>query len=326
MSLGFIVLRHVNSELSDKYWIKCYDCIRKHYPENEIIIIDDNSNYEFITDKDLYKTLIINSEYHKRGELLPYYYYLHNKLFDTAVILHDSVFLMRPFDFKIIENIKTFEFLWHFDPWKNIPHFGGAPSEQKQKQMIYLYNDNGLNKFFNSKIWNGCFGGMTIITYNYLVRLNNRYDISKLLNIVLNRSDRECFERVIACLLVYLNYDKAIPTGTVARKKFIRRNRHGVRTGPSRTARLYGSVFGDISIYSRNSIIIKKSNIYPSELLKFLSVHGNLDDPEVQTAIHLLQTKAVEKVDLLSKTHECVTFENWFCYSDLPAVKIWSGR
>ena len=59
MSLGFIVLRHVNSELSDKYWIKCYDCIRKHYPENEIIIIDDNSNLVFITDKDLYKTLII---------------------------------------------------------------------------------------------------------------------------------------------------------------------------------------------------------------------------------------------------------------------------
>ena len=22
-----------------------------------------------------------------------------------------------------LENIKTFEFLWHFDPWKNIPHF-----------------------------------------------------------------------------------------------------------------------------------------------------------------------------------------------------------
>lgn len=77
--IGFIILRHVNNDLTNKYWIHCYNCIRKHYQENHILIIDDNSNYNFITNKELYKTTIINSEYHQRGELLPYYYYLHNK-------------------------------------------------------------------------------------------------------------------------------------------------------------------------------------------------------------------------------------------------------
>ena len=43
-SLGFIILRHVNSELTNKYWVNCYNCIRRHYPENKILIIDDNSN------------------------------------------------------------------------------------------------------------------------------------------------------------------------------------------------------------------------------------------------------------------------------------------
>ena len=93
--IGFIILRHVNNKLTNKYWIHCYNCIRKFYKENKIIIIYDNSNYNFITNEKLYKTTIINSEYPKRGELLPYYYYLHNKLFDVAVIIHDSVFINK---------------------------------------------------------------------------------------------------------------------------------------------------------------------------------------------------------------------------------------
>jgi hypothetical protein len=33
------------------------------------------------------------------------------------------------------------------------------------------------------------------------MHINNKYNISKLLDVILNRSDRMCFERVIACLL-----------------------------------------------------------------------------------------------------------------------------
>jgi len=38
-TIGFIILRHVNSSIVNKYWIQCYDCIRNHYPENIIMII-----------------------------------------------------------------------------------------------------------------------------------------------------------------------------------------------------------------------------------------------------------------------------------------------
>ena len=37
------MLRHVNNTETNKYWIHCYNCIRKYYPENKILIIDDNS-------------------------------------------------------------------------------------------------------------------------------------------------------------------------------------------------------------------------------------------------------------------------------------------
>jgi hypothetical protein len=111
-TIGFIILRHVNSNITNKYWIKCYDCIRKYYPENTIMIIDDNSDYNFITNKELYNTHIIQSEYPKRGELLPYYYYIHNKLFDKAVFIHDSVFINKYMDFSKIDK---YQILWGFE-------------------------------------------------------------------------------------------------------------------------------------------------------------------------------------------------------------------
>ena len=188
--IGFIILRHVNKELTNNYWILCYDNIRKYYPENFILIIDDNSNYNFITYKKLYKTNIIDSQYKGRGELLPYYYYLHNKLFDIAVIIHDSVFINKYIDF----NVNKYKLLWEFEhKWDQ---------KNDETKMINLFNDKELLNFYENKnLWKGCFGGMSIIRHDYLIDINNKYDLSKLLNCVLNRFNRCSFERVIACLL-----------------------------------------------------------------------------------------------------------------------------
>ena len=189
--IGFIILRHVNSELTNKYWIYCYKCIRKYYPENNIIILDDNSNYNFITNEELYKCTVINSEYPKRGELLPYYYYLQNKLFDTAVIIHDSVFINKYIDIDLKCNYKI---LWSFEHYYD--------NEDREMSMLNLFNDTELIDFYKNKdLWKGCFGGMSIIKHDYLKHINSKYDISKLLPIVLTRENRCSFERVIGCLL-----------------------------------------------------------------------------------------------------------------------------
>ena len=190
-SVGFIILRHVNNEMTNKYWIHCYNCIRKQYPENSILIIDNDSNYTFITDEKVYKTTIINSEYPGRRELLPYYYYLHHtKLFNVAVILQDSVFINKQIDM----SVDTYKMIWEFEhTWDQI---------EDETKMINVFNDLELTKFYKNKhLWKGCFGGMSIITHEYLSFVNRTYDISKLLNLVLNKYNGCSFERVIACLL-----------------------------------------------------------------------------------------------------------------------------
>ena len=190
--IGFIILRHVNSKLTNDYWNNCYDCIRKYYPENLIIIIDDNSNYTFINQRDLYKTTIINSEYPGRGELLPYYYYIHNKLFDTAVIIHDSVFINTYIDFSL--NDYRYKIIWDFEHhWDLI---------EDETRIIKLFNNKELLNFYENKnLWTGCFGCMSIINHDYLVEINNEYNLNILLDNILNRYNRCSFERILACLL-----------------------------------------------------------------------------------------------------------------------------
>jgi len=189
-SIGFIMLRHVNNELTNKYWIYCYYHIRKYYPENIILIIDDNSNYNYISEINLYKTYIINSEYHRRSEVLPYYYYLHYKLFDIAVIIHDSVFINAYIDF----NVDKYKMIWEFEH--------GCDQIDDETLMINCFNDYKLKAFYENKdLWKGCFGGMCIITHDYLKYINSKYNISKLLKFIKNRYNRCSFERVIACLL-----------------------------------------------------------------------------------------------------------------------------
>lgn len=202
-TIGFIILRHVNSQETNKYWKHCYECIRKFYPENVILIIDDNSNCEYISNINLYKTIIVYSEHHKRGELLPYYYFLQFKLFDTAVILHDSTFINQYIDF----TVDKYKIIWEFEH--------GCDQIEDETKMIKAFNNKELLDFYEDKsLWKGCFGGMSIITHDFLTSVNNKYDISKLLNSILTRYNRMSFERVIACLL-QKEYKKEILLGNI---------------------------------------------------------------------------------------------------------------
>lgn len=196
---GFIVLRHVNNKSSNNYWNHCYDCIRKYYPENLILIVDDNSNYKYINARVLYKTTIINSEYPGRGELLPYYYYLRNKLFETAIIIHDSVFVNRFIDL----SVDKCKFIWEFNhKYDQI---------EDETNMINSFDDRELLIFYKNKhLWKGCFGSMSIITHDYLSNINNKYNISKLLDLVLKRYNRCSFERVLDCLLQFDGKKKSL--------------------------------------------------------------------------------------------------------------------
>ena len=201
---GFIISRHVNSEKTNRYWNQTVKLIRTFYPLRKIVIIDDNSNQDFVkADFDYSNLTIIQSEYPGRGELLPYIYYLKYKWFPNAVIIHDSLFIHRkiPFEKFSMPVIP----LWHHDYDKeNIHNINRLASALRNNSIllrkIAKKNDLVLSLKSTNDSFNLCFGGQCYIKLKFLELLENKYHISNLVNAVHNRTDRCSLERILGLL------------------------------------------------------------------------------------------------------------------------------
>lgn len=201
---GFIITRHVNSETTNKYWNQSVRLIRNFYPLRKIVIIDDNSNQEFVSSDYDYKNLIIiQSEYPGRGELLPYIYYLRHKWFPNAIILHDSLFIHQHLSFEKI-HIPVLPLWHHIYDKENLPNLIRlASSLRNNNNLIKKINKKEeiiTNLGFSNDKFNLCFGGQCYIKLHFLETLENKYKISNLIHVVLNRTDRCSLERILGCM------------------------------------------------------------------------------------------------------------------------------
>jgi hypothetical protein len=199
--VGFILLRHVRCNKTNLYWQYCYECIRRFYKTNPILIIDDNSDLKYVTEKNTENTFTISSEYKQRGELLPFIYLLKLELdFKIAVFIHDSVFFNRYIDF---ENVNTYLPFWNFKHyWDQI---------KDETRLLETFQDKHLLEFYNDKSrWNGIFGCMCAINISFLRMTNKIYNLHLLIPFITTRYNRSSFERVLGAILhfVAMRYEK----------------------------------------------------------------------------------------------------------------------
>lgn len=216
---GFIITRHVRDELTNKYWNRAILCIRNFYPNKKIVVIDDNSNKQFVKPLvNLKNVIIIKSEFPGAGEILPYYYFLKYQFFPFACILHDSVFIHKKIKFSTILHKYEAMSLWHFD---------GDQLMSEIRDPLTLKLENGMNlvrtmrsdmaiSLFNK--WHGSFGGQTLMSLNFLQRLQEKYKLMNLVNFIKCRADRMAFERIIGVLLSKeTNYNRKSLFGNIHR-------------------------------------------------------------------------------------------------------------
>ena len=211
---GFIITRHVNSEKTNKYWNRCIQCIRKFYT-NKIIVIDDNSNKQFLQASYDYKNVeFVQSEYPGAGELLPYYYFYKNHYFNNAVFIHDSVFIHSRINFENI-NIPVLP-LWHFNCQKSEKPENSIRlinSLKNNKEIKEMFVSDTINKYevlhFTKMKWMGVFGTQCFINHSFIANIQNKYNLFNLLNVVKNRTDRCSLERVMA-LMFYREFPQLI--------------------------------------------------------------------------------------------------------------------
>lgn len=205
-NFGFIITRHVNSLKTNEYWNRSVGFLNHLYPTTKIVIIDDNSNHEFLKSKKEYKNLeIIQSEYPGRGELLPYYYFYTRHFFKNAIIIHDSVFFHKRISFEKFAKLDVLPF-WEFPADKeNYLNSMHLIREMKNKQFIHSHLDLQnlsfpIREISKNNTWNGCFGVQSYINHTFLSRLVDKYDMFKLLKYVNCRADRCCLERIFGIL------------------------------------------------------------------------------------------------------------------------------
>jgi len=199
---GFIILRHVNSDRTNKYWNNSVKLLRSFYPNKKIVIIDDNSKTQFLNADHEYKNVtIINSEFVGRGELLPYYYFYKNKFFDNAIILHDSVFIHTKIHFEKLIGLKVLP-IWNFkaDDENVVNTFRISRCLTNSYELNKQLNKEKIVLGMHQSKWVGCFGVQSFINHDFLVHLQNKYQIFNMLNYITCRPDRCCLERILGCI------------------------------------------------------------------------------------------------------------------------------
>lgn len=196
-NFGFIILRHVNSLKTNNLWYNNIKNIRKYY-KNKIYIIDDNSNYEYIVQKEKYIDIeLIQSTYHQRGEILPYYYLYIKQLFKRCLIIHDSIIINKYIDFSKYQ--EEIHYLWHFGHNCN--------NLVDENKMMKILNNEKIIEKYDEKGWYGCFGVQTLIDYDFIEKLQKKYKLFDLLKFIDSRNKRMNFERVFSVLCTLLDND-----------------------------------------------------------------------------------------------------------------------
>jgi hypothetical protein len=205
---GFIITRHVNSEITNKYWNFCIQSIRRFYPFKKIVVIDDNSKKEFLNAEFEYKNVeYVNSEFPGRGELLPYFYFYKNDYFDNAIIIHDSVFMQQRINFELLikQQVQVMPF-WHFfcEKKESFEDTRGMMSTLSNNYEIMhsLMNDKTYEVIGrpNDDVWAGCFGAQSFINRGFLIGIRDKYNLFYLLRFITARKYRCCLERIMGII------------------------------------------------------------------------------------------------------------------------------
>ena len=151
----------------------------------------------------------IKSRFKGRGEILGYYYFHKIRPSKKAIILHDSVFINEPIRYN---PHNPCEFLWRFSPDTCINN--GSRNDRIDIADILSVlqpldnncrtNTHCLEKYFNSKKWQGCLGIMSVIDWSLLEKINNKYKLfDVLLESITTRYKRQCLERIFGVIMCY---------------------------------------------------------------------------------------------------------------------------
>jgi hypothetical protein len=203
-NLSFFITRKVK-DISDNYlWIQCVKQIRNFYKYEPIFIIDDCNDIDFITNIDdindfpIYNIHFLNTdqdlEIKGSGEIASFYYYLKMKVSKKAFFIHDNFSLLNKLD---IDTNTDIRFL-----------YGLIDENEKYKSLVnnLILNLNEAENIIDYKYkynWLGCYENSCLISIDYLLYLEKRYQFFIILKDIKNKLLKDVFQRLFGLLITY---------------------------------------------------------------------------------------------------------------------------
>ena len=212
--LGFVILRHVTSKITDLYWKESYHAIRRWYPTEPILIVDDSSKKEWLREDIVLTncTVIYDTEHGGCAELLPYYYAHRLRPAQRVVVLHDSVFVHRPLAIGSWQEDTGIQFLW------SIPHCHDGPIQREIHELIDALpegdREHVRSMYTHTKAdWTGAFGVMSVVDVGWLDKVEKRFGglFERWFPVLKNREYRCALERVFGLIAYYHGRREVLP-------------------------------------------------------------------------------------------------------------------
>ena len=185
---GFVMIRHITTDRHNTLWLDNYNNIRKYYPSDiKIMIVDDNSSFAPLHKLDsqylasdpnlsIYYISEHAPELLSCGEILGYYMFNKIRPFKYAIVIHDSAIINKYIDFQEISKkcecgIECIP-IWMFD---------STLLDNKDCIEILLNNLNNndilWNTYKNQEKWIGCYGVMSVVSFDYIEKINKLFGI-----------------------------------------------------------------------------------------------------------------------------------------------------
>lgn len=215
---GFIIPCHVTTLTTYRMIESSIDKIREFHQE-PIVLIDDCSTFDLTPLTQRASNLTIEtSDSPRSGELNPYLYYHKHCHFETAVIIHDSMQLMKKLEISHVSDVQFIRiFTEHTRSWSHLDEpqtpynvIHGIKKHDdlnlhlldvcfKHKSGFYTF---AKNVYHRKNEWIGCFGVMSIINHSFLNKLQDNTGILDCAWRIKDKRDRCALESLfpIACL------------------------------------------------------------------------------------------------------------------------------
>jgi len=194
-TFGFIIAGCVRTKDHQKSLNKCLDNLRIFHPNQKRVVIVDFTSDKLLIGQSVndYPEVIFELDTPEiPADMLLLKYFKQKHYFDKAILLQDSMQVIKEFDVSSVKNIK---YIWHFNNhrvhWSTIKE---PSSDYNVKNGIVSHDDlvvhcietkitspnfkSYCKDIYHQKMmWSGCFGCCCIISYDFLLDLDSKTNI-----------------------------------------------------------------------------------------------------------------------------------------------------